>query len=302
MNDVAISVIVPAYNSASTIARALDSVFAQSCQDFEVIVVDDGSGDDLAGALVTYAERVRLIRQENAGASAARNTGAKNARGRYLAFLDADDFWHARKLELQLESFRQFPDISYSWTATRRWREGMPDPSNDPIDPETGRTRYETDFAKLFADPYLGTPGVMIRREEFEKLGGFREDLHSAEDIDLWLRAGYGRAVGHILAPLFFVVTQPNSLTARISEGTYRDNIRVIDDFCTSHPEFARRESRTVRQARAIVLENWGSALYVKGEFGRARGLLWTALRNRITQRALWLMVKSTMHALTAGR
>jgi glycosyltransferase involved in cell wall biosynthesis len=301
MNDVAISVIVPAYNSASTIARALDSVFAQTCQDFEVIVVDDGSRDDLTGALAPYGDRVRLIRQPNAGASAARNKGAKHARGRYIAFLDADDFWHTRKLELQLESFRQFPDITYSWTATRRWRDGMPDPSRDPVDPVLGKTLYETDFAALFADPYLGTPGVMICRDVFEKLGGFREDLHSAEDIDLWLRAGYGRAVGHILAPLFFVVAQPDSLTARMSERTYRDNDRVIDDFCTAHPDFARQEARAVRRARSIVLENWGSSVYLIGEYRRARGLLWRALRHRVTQRALWLLIKSTARGITAG-
>jgi len=292
MNDIAISVIIPAFNSAATIARALESVFAQTYTDFEVIVVDDGSVDELVDALHPYAERIKLIRQTNAGASAARNTGARHARGKFLAFLDADDFWHSRKLELQAVAFKERPDICYCWTQTRRWSPGMPDPTRDAVDPGKGAARYMSNFAKVFADPYLGTPGVMIYRDAFNKLGGFREDLASAEDIDLWLRAAYGRVIGHILAPLFFVVTVPTSLTARLSEGTYRDNIRVIDEFCAAHPEFAAQHRSLVARVRGGVYENWGSSALVKGRLGDARSLLWHALRSRTTFRTVHLLGK----------
>lgn len=292
MRDIEVSVIIPAYNSSATIGRALDSVFAQTYSAFEVIVVDDGSRDDLPGAIAPYASRLRLIHQENSGAAAARNAGVRAARGRYLAFLDADDFWHMRKLELQVAAFTERPDISYCWTASRRWSPGMPDPSRAPIDDGITR-RYMSDFTELFAQPYLGTPGVMIKREDFDRLGGFREDLHSAEDIDLWLRAAYGRVIGHVLVPLFFVVVRERSLTALHRERTYEDNARVIDDFCAAHPEFAREQTAAVRRMRAQIYENWGSAAYVNGDLALARGLLWRAMKNRVTQRSIWLLLKT---------
>lgn len=291
MTQPSVSVIIPAYNSADTIKRALDSVFEQTYADYEVIVVDDGSRDDLAAAVAPYGQRLRLIRQANAGASAARNTGARNARGRYLAFLDADDFWHVRKLELQAAAFAARPDICYCWTASRWWQIGMPDPARSPVGPDC-ETRYSEDFIEIFARPYLGTPGVMIHREAFEKLGGFREDLHSAEDVDLWLRAAYGRATGYITAPLFFIVRLEHSLTARHQERTYEDNVRVIEEFCAAHPDFAREQAATVRRMRAKIYENWGSAAYMKGDFAKARALLWKAMQNRVSQRTLWLFAK----------
>lgn len=291
MSQTPVSVIIPAYNSAATISRALESVFGQTYAGYEVIVVDDGSRDDLVSAVAPYGERVRLIRQANAGASAARNTGARHARGQYLAFLDADDFWHMRKLELQVAAFAARPDMSYCWTASRRWQEGMPDPSRAAVGADC-ETRYSNDFIDLFASPYLGTPGVMIQRKDFEELGGFREDLHSAEDIDLWLRAAYGRTIGYISAPLFFIVSREHSLTALHQERTYEDNARVIDEFCAAHPEFARENPSAVRRIRAKIYENWGSAAYMKGQLAQARMLLWRAMRNRVSQRSVWLFAK----------
>jgi GT2 family glycosyltransferase len=291
MSQTHVSVIIPAYNSAATIPRALESVFGQTYTEYEVIVVDDGSRDDLSSAVAPFGDRVRLIRQANAGASAARNTGARHARGDYLAFLDADDFWHIRKLELQVAAFAARPDISYCWTASRRWQVGMPDPSRAPVGAEC-ETRYSDDFIDLFARPYLGTAGVMIQRKCFEELGGFREDLHSAEDVDLWLRAAYGRTIGYINVPLFFIVSQEHSLTALHQERTYEDNAQVIEEFCAARPEFARKHQSAVRRIRAQIYENWGSAAYMKGNLTQARALLWRAMRNRMSQRSIWLFAK----------
>jgi glycosyltransferase involved in cell wall biosynthesis len=292
MNDLSISVIIPAYNAAGTIVRALNSVLAQSLGPHEIIVIDDGSKDDLAAVLQPYADRVRLVRQQNSGASAARNHGARLAQAPLLAFLDADDFWHSQKLEIQAAAFSARPETAYCWTAGRRWRDGDADPTHDSVPKNLAAPIYVTDFAKIFARPYLGTPGIVIRRDVFESLGGFRENLTSAEDIDLWLRAAYGRTIAHVRAKLFYVVAQPHSLTATHMERTYQDNIRVIDDFCASHPDFARREGAAVKRARAKVYENWGSGTFIKGDLGSARRLLLLSLQNRMSLRALHLMAK----------
>ena len=94
-----VSVIIPAYNAAATIAGTVESVLAQTCQDFEIICVDDGSTDATVAIIKQFGERVRLIEQANSGPAAGRNNGARNSSGEYLAFLDADDLWAPQFLE-----------------------------------------------------------------------------------------------------------------------------------------------------------------------------------------------------------
>jgi len=105
-----VSVVIPAYNAGRTITAALASVFAQTYRDFEVIVVDDGSTDDTPRRLADWADyRVVVVRQPNSGPAHARNEAIARARGRLVAFLDADDIWLPRKLERQVAYYRRFP-------------------------------------------------------------------------------------------------------------------------------------------------------------------------------------------------
>src|SRR5687768_12105973 len=110
------SVIVPAFNAAADIPAALASVFAQSFNGFEVIVVNDGSGDDLESALRPFRDCIVYLEQPNRGAAAARNVGIRAAQGRYVAFLDADDVWHPNFLERQIGYLESHPecDLVYS--------------------------------------------------------------------------------------------------------------------------------------------------------------------------------------------
>ena len=98
-----VSVVIPSFNCGSFVSQAIDSVLAQTCAPAEVIVVDDGSTDDTAERLEPYMDRIRYVFQENRGVSAARNRAVAESRGHCVAFLDADDVWHPRKLELQLK-------------------------------------------------------------------------------------------------------------------------------------------------------------------------------------------------------
>lgn len=290
-----VSVVIPAYNSSETIGRALDSVFRQSFADFEVVIVDDGSTDDLAGALAPYGDRIDLVRQANAGASAARNCGVRRSRGELLAFLDADDFWHERKLELQVAAFARHPDIVLCCTHQRHWYAGQPNPYVPLADDVFPEIEYSRDFNAMFLAPYLGTPGVMIPRTLFFELDGFREDLASAEDIDLWLRAAFRGPIARIKHPLFYVVPRPNSLTAKRADGTFQDNLQVIEEFCRAHPQFATSQRRTVNQARARVYEDWGSVTLVRGESAGAMDLLGRSLSNKFKPRVAYLYAKAML-------
>ena len=302
MNAPKISVVIPAFNAAATLPRAVDSVLRQTCEDFEVVVVDDGSSEDTGAALATYGDRIRLIRQENQGAAAARNHGVRESRGELIAFLDADDFWHHAKLELQLRAFADHPQIGLCWTGHGYWNEGKPLPDVGTVDPTLSAATLNEDFKSIFLAPYLGTPGVMMTRARLLELGGFREDLHTAEDVDLWLRASYGRVVANIPQALFFVVSTPNSLTARYRNATFRDNLRVIDDFCASQPAFAAEEAGMVRRARARVLEEWGSSALYDVDWPQAERLLRQSLGSHFGLRAFYLWLKAMKSVLIHGR
>ncbi len=112
--SITVSVVIPAYNAAKYIGRAIDSVLAQTRPADEIIVVDDGSTDNTADVAHGYGDKIRFIRQENAGASVARNTGIEAATSEWIAFLDADDEWLPQKLQLQTEHLRRNPNLV--WT------------------------------------------------------------------------------------------------------------------------------------------------------------------------------------------
>jgi glycosyltransferase involved in cell wall biosynthesis len=186
LHEPRVSVVIPAYNAAWCIRRAVDSVQAQDFRDLELIVVDDGSSDATAEILATYGSALTLVRQANGGLSNARNRGIAQARGRYVAFLDADDWWLPGKLSRQVALLDNRADVMFCSTTTSVvTAEGgsLPDWRCGPC--EDGA------LACIFqVNAFVAGSGssVMARREVFERTGGFDETLRSLEDIDMWMR------------------------------------------------------------------------------------------------------------------
>ena len=181
-----VSVVIPAYNAAWCVRRAVDSVLAQEYRDFELIVVDDGSRDDTAAVLAGYGDAVRVVGKSNGGLSSARNAGISAARGDYVAFLDADDWWLPTKLARQVDLMEGRPDLVFCSTTTAvQTPEGrhLPDWRCGPGD----RPALECIFA---VNAYVAGSGsaVLARREAFAQAGGFDPALGSLEDIDMWMR------------------------------------------------------------------------------------------------------------------
>ena len=178
-----VSVIIPVYNRADTIKRAIDGVLAQTFRDFEVIVVDDGSSDRTCEVVEQIGdERIQIIRQtRNRGAAEARNTGMKAAEGKYIAWLDSDDEWLRDKLEVQLEALTQAaPDQKGSYTAY------------ELIDQRFGSQMYvpkRTDRKELFLSCDLG-PGstLLFERSVLDKIGYLDTSFIRYEDWDWLLR------------------------------------------------------------------------------------------------------------------
>lgn len=176
-----IAVIIPTYNRAPSLKRAIESVLAQSLSDIEVIVVDDGSQDDTQDVAQTF-RACRYMRIRHSGLPAiARNTGARMATSPYLAFLDSDDEWLPAKLQKQLMNIAE---KSCGLVCANASLNGVR-PYLKPGQKHTGPVLRD-----LVADNFVITSSVVVRRELFERAGGFCEDplLRGVEDYDLWLR------------------------------------------------------------------------------------------------------------------
>jgi glycosyltransferase involved in cell wall biosynthesis len=114
-----VSIILPTYNRAQLICEAIDSILNQTYQDFQIIVVDDGSTDNTAEVLKSYIPKIRYIQQENKGPGDARNRGIEDAKGKYIAFLDSDDIWMDFKLEIQVDILERLTDVGFLFSDFR---------------------------------------------------------------------------------------------------------------------------------------------------------------------------------------
>jgi glycosyltransferase involved in cell wall biosynthesis len=224
-----VTVVVPAWNTSSVLAEALDSIRAQTFRDFEVLVVDDGSTDDTARVAERYGaedSRFRLICRSHAGVSSARNTAVAEARGEWIAFLDADDVWLPPKLDRQLALLEQDPAADLLYTNFLLW-----DGSRDlGVVFEPGAVLPEGNpLQALISSCFLLPSTVMVRRELLLEIGGFDPAFHPAEDWDLWLRlAERGIHVRGLAEPLMRYRRWPNSATIKNPLLSMENSARVI--------------------------------------------------------------------------
>ncbi len=186
MKSPLVSIVIPTYNQPFFLREALDSVFAQTFKDYEIIVVNDGSTDDTAEQLKQYANRIRVITQDNQGIGRARNRGMDEAAGRYIAFLDHDDLWHPQKLEIQVAYMREHPEcvgssVPFAYSS-------MPHKISFDLDIRGG-DGIVPDAMQVFAggNIFLLSSALMIDRT---KAGDLRYETrrHCIEDLPLQLR------------------------------------------------------------------------------------------------------------------
>ncbi|MGZ8842134.1 MAG: glycosyltransferase [Pyrinomonadaceae bacterium] len=180
-----VSVITPIYNYARFIEQTIQSVLNQTLRSFEIIVVDDGSTDNTREIVARFGSQVRYVWQHNSGQGAARNRGIKEARGKFIALLDADDYWMADKLEKQIKVFQNDPDLGLVYSLFYYFEsESGAIVGYKPI-AECFRGHV---LREMFQSCLIGSPTPLIRREVFDSVGLFREDLKGVEDYEMWLR------------------------------------------------------------------------------------------------------------------
>lgn len=180
-----ISVAIPAYQAERWIGATLESILGQTSQPHEVIVVDDGSTDGTAEIATSFGAPVRVVRQPNGGVSAAYNRAFRESTGSYVAMCPADDLWEPRKLELQHEALVATPEIDVAFGGARYF--GLEE--RDFAGPATaGILDPSAFFREMYRTDLVPAPTAVVRRELFDRLGGFREDL-ACEDYEFWMRA-----------------------------------------------------------------------------------------------------------------
>ena len=299
------SVIIPVYNAAATLARALDSVLAQTYAAHEIIVVDDGSSDASAAVAAGYGGKIRYLRQDNAGVSAARNRGAQVASGDWLAFLDADDWYYPDRLKWHAEWIARDPaldflsgDYEYRDAAGTLLSRSMPGKASGRamLDKAAGAREVVMEgaaFEAFVADHFGDTHTLSLPRATFLELGGYPLGFKVCEDVHLLTRlVARSRRAGVICEPLAVYLIHNASATRADPVRAQFENVRTLialGKHAASLPPAVRRGYTTrLRQARL----NLGYALAKSGRRMEAlRAVLpslmespgWISVRNLLS-------------------
>jgi glycosyltransferase involved in cell wall biosynthesis len=224
-----VSVVIPTYNYGHFVTEAVQSALTQTYPNLEVIVVDDGSNDDTAERLRQFGNQIIYIYQQNRGLSSARNAGIRRATGEWVAFLDADDVWHAEKIAKQLAAVGGDHDIGLIGSLPAAV---LPDklPGMPPV-----RNLGVRDF---LTSSRTGPSGTLIRRGCFNVVGFFDEELTSIEDRDMWLRVAAKFRSVQVVSPCWWYRPHQGQMSRRA--GRMLENYKkVLTKFFTQHNEYA---------------------------------------------------------------
>lgn len=234
MSSPAVSCVIPAYNAARYIAEALDSVCRQTYPVREIIVVDDGSTDGTAEVVRRFPRDVIYMRKANGGHAAARNAGLGLARGDFVAFLDADDFWEPEKMARQLDAFRRRPELGYCVTHIQNFMERE----------DGARQALPEHHPKARPLPGYCCSTLVTARWAFERAGLFDEQWRHADDTEWFIRAGERGVPGELLPDILARRRLHDSNLSQLNAGH-------------SHSDYALLLKRTLdrrrRQAGAAV-------------------------------------------------
>lgn len=236
----AVTAVIPAYNRAHLLPRAIESVLAQTSPPREVIVVDDGSTDDTSAVVSSYGGRVRYVHQTNAGGAAARNRGVGEANTEWIAFLDSDDVWlpnHLASVGAAMEATDERGDLYFADVARTTEEGGGTTFGRAGLEFESPHLLVSdaTRWAVAERQPAM-IQGMVIRRGVFEELGGFWPELSSRHDTHFFYFALVGRAACAVAGPTV-QMTADESVTNRLTGGTgnrgqrfWRCTIRLYQD------------------------------------------------------------------------
>lgn len=247
-----VSVVIATYNMARFLPLALRSALGQSYENIEVLVIDDGSQDDTQAVMAPFRSdhRVRYVFQQNGGQASAKNHGIREARGEYVAFLDADDMWVPDKLERQMPLFLRSPAVGIVYS-----RFACIDEAGSELrieDYELFRGRVS---GPLLIRNFIGFGTSVARKECFDRLGSFDESIGMGIDYDLWLRFSTQYEFDYVDRPLLRYREWPGQMS-RNWRVRYLNGIAIMKNFLRDFPDAVDR--RTVNEAWAHTYTGFG--------------------------------------------
>jgi glycosyltransferase involved in cell wall biosynthesis len=273
-----ISVVIPLYNKAPYILRAIHSVSIQAIHDMELIVVDDGSTDNGPDIVRNvHDSRLKLIQQENKGVSEARNAGIRHSRGRIIAFLDADDEWKPDFLKRVMTLVNKYPQTGLYAAAYEKML------SNGSV--ETAKLKFippqpwEGIMPNYFKAAAFGTPpvcssAVCIPRSVLDKVGMFRIGRRMGEDLDLWARIAlcYPIAYSTMIGAIYHEETENRACNVKFTEADEHPFVESYKTFCNKQPTALNEKDINLYIGR-LKLENARQHV-LSGNYKRARQML----------------------------
>jgi len=282
-----VSVVLPTWNRKRLLGEAIASVLAQTYQDYEVLVVDDGSTDGTAAWVqesVTDA-RVRYLGQENRGVSAARNAGIRAARGELIAFQDSDDLWLPSKLARQVPLFDR-PEVGFVFCGSARQ-----DGAGGFREVRHPGAEYRGHaVGAMIRRNMMPTPSVMIRKRIALETGPMYEDLVFGEDWNYWLRIAARCEVDFAPEVLVHFRDTPGGLS-RLDFDRFRENTIRLFEGLYRDPETARRLAPFRRDALSQAHTLIAAEALAQERFDVAREEAWRAIRIHPTHRAAWRLL-----------
>ena len=296
-----ISVIIPTFNAEKTVKKAIESVFDQDLAPCEILIVDDASSDSTLGQVEAFDDsRIQVIRLEkNSGPGAARNAGLELARGEYVAFLDADDWWLETKLSLQYAALRVDKSIALATcdSVYRTPTGELKRRSHEVLPPVAGKDAWKT----LLAYNFMPTPTVMARRDVLLEVGGFANELEFGEDLDLWIRTSLKGEVAVVPEVLVEIVEWSGSLTGTIRHLQPDFVLPFIERYLTAQAlHLSEAEVRAIRGRR--LFESGNLLFYGGHTFKSLRYFARSASRGYRIVKSLLFFPKAIVSWLSLGR
>ena len=282
-----VSVYIPTYNCAEYLSDAIESILNQTYQDFELIIIDDGSTDNTKEVLGKYKGKLRYVYKENGGIGSARNRGIKESTGEYIAQCDADDLWLPEKLEHQVAMLDQQPEYAVVYSDAFKFYD---DPKN--VDFTTFFSQKKPYAGNIFKPLYLynfiPNPTVVVRRKCFEdlelfdegKIEGVKSKWNINEDHEMWLRIASRYKIGFVDTPLARCRKRSTSVTGSNPEKSIHNAFRVLEKINQFSPDQVASIPLTKRKKYSRLYLLLGEIYFHQNKLHEARKCFMKSLKE----------------------